>query len=378
MKIAFVRRDYTPKGGAEKYLVNLSSELVRMGEAVHIVAHTCQGPPHPKITVHPVPMVPVISPLKNLSFALGAARELKRLNVDIICGLSRGFHHDIFRISDGLHLFHMRQRYGTGMRYLFKSLTPRHRTLLYLEKKSLLAPGLKRVITNSFLAKAQVSHYYHLPEEKISVIYNGIDPSVFNPSVRDRHRSTGRKSFGIGEDETVILFVALDPERKGFILLLEALSLLKGENFKLLAVGMTDRKEYRKRVAESGLAGKVIFIGYHSRIEEVYGMGDMLVLPTFYDPFANCCLEAMASGIPVITTRQNGASELIDNGTDGFVVDEPSRVTDLAERIGRLAERETRERMGRQASLSVRGLTVEENAKRTLNLFKQVLKEKTL
>ena len=106
-------------------------------------------------------------------------------------------------------------------------------------------------------------------------------------------------------------------------------------------------------------------------------MGDMLVLPTFYDPFANCCLEAMASGIPVITTRQNGASELIDNGTDGFVVDEPSRVTDLAERIGRLAERETRERMGRQASLSVRGLTVEENAKRTLNLFKQVLRERT-
>lgn len=377
MKIALVRRDYTSRvGGAEKYLITLSHELSKMGEEIHIFAHTFDQPPDPRIQIHPVPMLPVISPLKNLSFAFNTQKELKKLRCDIICSLSRGFYHDIFRISDGLHLYHMKQRYKNGMNYLLKTLTPRHQTLLYLEKKSFRQDKLRRIIAISHLTKAQVREYYGIPEEKVEVIYNGIDPLVFNPSVRERYCHVMREKFGIKKDEAVILFVAMDLERKGLGFLLEALSLIRERKFKLFIVGKANSRNYQMIAEKLKLRERVRFMGYQSRIEEIYGMGDMLVLPTLYDPFSNCCLEAMACGIPVITTRQNGVSELIKDGNNGFVVDEAGKVNDIAKKIDLLLLPETREKMGSQAVLSVEGLTAETNAKKILKLFQDVLEEK--
>jgi UDP-glucose:(heptosyl)LPS alpha-1,3-glucosyltransferase len=379
MRIAFVRRDYTAKGGgAEKYLVTLSHELSKMGQEIHIFAHTFDQPPHSGIQIHPVSMIPVISPLKNLSFAFNAAKELKKFTFDIIFSLSRGFYHDIFRISDGLHPYHLAQRYRTVMHYLFKSLTPRHRTLLYLEKKSLTQPGLKRIVANSHLAKAQVMEYYGIPSEKIEVIYNGIDPSIFNPSVRERYRTAMRKKFGVKGDDVVILFVAMDLERKGLTYLLEAMAPLVKYPWTLLVTGKPDTGKYQKMAEHLNLSDKVKFVGYCPQIQEIYGMGDMLVLPTLYDPFSNCCLEALACGIPVITTRQNGASELIQDERNGYIVDDAGNVKDLSERIRLLLMNESRKEMSEQVSPSVEGLTIEVNAKKTLKLFREVLDEKKI
>ena len=377
MKIAFVRRDYTARGGgAEKYLVTLSRELAKMGEEVHIFAHTSDEPPHPGISIHPVPMIPFISPLKNLSFALNARSELRKVSSDIICSLSRGFYHDIFRISDGLHLYHMRQRYPHTIQYLFKQASPRHRVLLSLEKKSLTQPGLKKIIANSRLAKAQAMEFYGIPEDKIEVIYNGIDPSLFNPSLKEKYRSALREKFGIPSDSVIVLFVAMDLERKGLFFLLQALSQVREKKFKLLVVGKTDSGRYQMLADKLMLTDKITFAGYYPQVEYIYGLGDILVLPTLYDPFSNCCLEALACGIPVITTRQNGAAELIRDGSNGYVVDEASNVKLLAEKISFLLSRETREKMGEQASCSVEGLTMEANAGGVLKVFQEVLAEK--
>ena len=377
MKIAFVRRDYTARGGgAEKYLVTLSRELAKMGEEVHIFAHTSDEPPHPGISIHPVPMIPFISPLKNLSFALNARSELRKVSSDIICSLSRGFYHDIFRISDGLHLYHMRQRYPHTIQYLFKQASPRHRVLLSLEKKSLTQPGLKKIIANSRLAKTQVMEFYGISEDKIEVIYNGIDPALFNPSVKEKCHTFLRDTLGIRREETVILFVAMDLERKGLSFLLKALSQVREKKFKLLVVGKPDSGRYQKLAEKLMLTDKIKFAGYYPQVEDIYGLGEILVLPTLYDPFSNCCLEALACGIPVITTRQNGAAELIRDGSNGYVVDKASNVKLLAEKISFLLSRENREKMGEQASCSVEGLTMEANAGRVLKVFQEVLTEK--
>jgi UDP-glucose:(heptosyl)LPS alpha-1,3-glucosyltransferase len=377
MKIAFVRRDYTAKGGgAEKYLVTLSRELATMGEEVHIFAHAFDQPPHPAISFHPVSMIPIISPLKNFSFAFNVRTELKKFSFDIICSLSRGFHHDIFRITDGLHLYHMKQRYTNRVNFLIKNVSPRHQTLLYLEKKSFLCPQLKRVIANSQLAKTQVTEYYGIPKEKVEVIYNGFDPAAFNPSVREKYRPIMRKKLGIQPDDVVLLFVAMDYERKGLNFLLETLSLVKKNKVVLFVAGKGDSGKYQRITEKLRLTDRVKFIGYYPRVEEVYGMGDMLVLPTLYDPFSNCCLEALACGIPVITTRQNGASELIEDGKNGFIVENGFNARALAEKIDLLLPRETRGKMGEQAFRSVKDLTVETHAGKILRLFQDVLAEK--
>jgi len=377
MKIAFVRRNYTTRsGGAEKYLVTLSRELAKMGEEIHIFAHTFDQPSNPAIFFHPVSMFPVISPLKNLTFAFNLRAELRKSTFDIICSLSRGFYHDVFRITDGLHPYHMVQRYPNRLYCLIKNLSPRHQTLLYLEKKSFSSPQLRKIIANSQLTKAQAVEYYGIPAERVEVIYNGIDPAVFHSSVGKNFRTSMRKQFGIQPDTIVVLFVALDFERKGLEFLLEALALVNHNTVMLFVAGKGDSGRYQRIAERLKLTDRVKFIGYHPRAEELYGMGDMLVLPTLYDPFSNCCLEALACGIPVITTRQNGASELIEEGKNGFLVDTASDVKSIVEKVRLILPRQTREKMGKQAVHSVKDFTIEAHAAKVLKLFQEVLSEK--
>jgi UDP-glucose:(heptosyl)LPS alpha-1,3-glucosyltransferase len=170
----------------------------------------------------------------------------------------------------------------------------------------------------------------------------------------------------------------MDFERKGLSFLLQAMARFARYDFKLLIVGKNDTGKYRKMAERLRLADKVSFIGYYSRIEEIYGVGDMLVLPTLYDPFSNCCLEALACGVPVITTRQNGISELIRDDKNGYVVNAAENVKDLIEKISLLLIDEFREKIVRQVSPSVEGFTIEANAQKILKLFQQVVAEKNL
>jgi UDP-glucose:(heptosyl)LPS alpha-1,3-glucosyltransferase len=185
-----------------------------------------------------------------------------------------------------------------------------------------------------------------------------------------------REKFGIPPDTVVVLFVAMDFERKGLDFLLKALSLVRKQMVMLIVAGKDKSSKYQRMAEKLKLADRVKFIGYYPRVEEIYGIGDMLVLPTLYDPFSNCCLEALACGIPVVTTRQNGASELIEDGKNGFIVESGSNTSAIAEKIDLLFSREIREKMAERALRSVKDLTVAIHAGMVLKLFQEVLAEK--
>lgn len=377
MKIAFIRRDFSPTiGGAEKYLYNLSGKLATLGEEIHIFANTFDKPLHSTISIHPVPIISINSPLKNLSFAINAQKELKKFSFDIICSLSRGYYHDVFRISDGIHYYYLQQNYSKLMFHLVKYISLRHRTILYLEKKSFDSPFLKRIIANSKLARDQVVNYYRIPKEMVKVIYNGINPEIFNPRVKDKYQNLMRQRYGVPPHTFIILFIGRDYKRKGLEPLLKALSFIKEKNFILIIAGKSETGRYLSLSKKLGLMQNVRFIGYHSRPEELYGMGDVLVLPSLYDPFSNSCLEALACGLPVITTRQNGASELIENGKNGFIIENAFCTHALVKYLNQIFSRECLSKMRIEAFNSVRGLTIENNALEIQKLFHEILIEK--
>jgi len=87
----------------------------------------------------------------------------------------------------------------------------------------------------------------------------------------------------------------------------------------------------------------VHFLGEVADLTPVYAAGDIFILPTIYDPFSNACLEALASGLPVITTRSNGFTEIIDEGVHGSIVDNPANLVALREAIGFWSDSSRRE-----------------------------------
>jgi len=381
MKIALVRKEFNElHGGAERYAVNLANGLADFGHDVHIFCGRSEIKENSNITVHKVPYFKTPSPLKNLSFSRNSAKLILQESFDIVNGLAQIFPQDIYRVGDPLHINCMQAFSPIPRKRMIKYLNPRHLALLYIERNIFKNVNYKRIVANSRMSKAQVAHYYNVPEEKITVIHNGVDLNKFNIDEKQDLRRSIRKNLGIKKDETVLLFAGNDFKRKGlqFAMQCAANLIKKGLKVKLLIAGRQKAGPYLRLVRKNGYADNIIFLGHVEKIVSVFCASDMFILPTFYDPFSNVCLEAMACGLPVITTRLNGASEIIEDRDTGIVVDSPWHLEDMIAAAASVIENNSSglKEMSEKAVLAARQNPVEKNIQETEKVYQEVMKEK--
>jgi UDP-glucose:(heptosyl)LPS alpha-1,3-glucosyltransferase len=228
------------------------------------------------------------------------------------------------------------------------------------------------VMANSHLVKRQITEYYNMDPARIKVIYNPVDMGRFSPHVRKKLREPTRKMYGFDEKDMVILFISHDYKRKGLMNLLRALQRLAEKRVRLIVVGNDDEASYASWAESKGINDKISFIGSQEHIERFYAAADIFVLPTHYDAFANVCLEAMACGLPVVTTQNNGASEILRDGEHGFVL-RNSDPYELAMRINALEDPRERFRMGSNATRKAKSLTMKQHLSTILELYDSVL-----
>ncbi|MDI6865133.1 glycosyltransferase family 4 protein, partial [Thermodesulfovibrio yellowstonii] len=160
-------------------------------------------------------------------------------------------------------------------------------------------------------------------------------------------------------------------KRKGVDTLLKALTILKDQEIFLIVIGKGDIKQYLKMCKNLDIEKKVLFLGIRKDIENFYALADLFILPTIYDPFSNATLEAMATGLPVITTKNNGASELIEEGKEGFSLEDPFNHLELADKIN-LALKDI-ERMGDFARKKAEQFPIERATEEFMECIKRFL-----
>jgi UDP-glucose:(heptosyl)LPS alpha-1,3-glucosyltransferase len=374
MKIGLVCRHFlATKGGLEKYTLALSTELARRGHEIHVFANT--GEKRPDVHLHHIPLFPLTSPGKNLSFAYMASQRISSFRLDVVQSMERIWDQDIFRASDGINPIQMAERYPNPFIRQFKSMTPRRQALTYLEKRIFCKNGARFIMTNSNLIKEQICRHYGVSEDRIRVIYNSVDHQRFNISVKERFRTTVRNQYGIGQHDPVILFAGNDFQRKGLDILLKALALLQQKKIRLMVAGHDRTDVYQRWANNNGIGDLIMFLGHQENLEGLYAAADLLILPTRYDAFANVCLEAMACGTPVITTNTNGAYEIIDHGINGFVMTswEPA---ELAARIQDFLSVSDRDAMIERTAHKTESFTMNQYMDELFSLYDQVLKEK--
>ena len=376
MKIALVRKDFSPKGGGgEKYSVDLARNLRDFGHEVHVFAHRYEFLEGLSFHAVPVPLKPF--GLQNWMFAKNVRLALSRNEFDIVNGLSQIYPQDIYRLGDGIHKHWLIVRRPTIFSRFYDKVSPRHRLLLHLEKKIFSPGNYRRIITNSELCKQHAIYYYKVPPDLVDVIYCGVDSAIFNSSVRHEGARL-RRSLGIGREEMIVLFAGTNYERKGLDTLLQAVSRLEyRKKYRLLVVGKGNIPRYQRLAQRLGLQEITIFCGFQEQMPPFYGAADIFVLPSYYDPFGNVCLEAMACGLPVIATRQTGASELISQGRSGFVMEHPESTLSLSNWLDVLQDRELRRSMGALAQEQVASLTIERNVQNTILAYERVIEDKT-
>jgi UDP-glucose:(heptosyl)LPS alpha-1,3-glucosyltransferase len=326
MKIALIRRRYTPHGGAERYVENLSRHLVKGGHEIHLFSH--YWPKSDGVILHPVPMLPGNGVLKLWSFNYGVQRLLAKESFDVVQSFEKTCSQDVYRAGEGCHREWLLQRkkYEPSLKTLGVKINPFHWLTLAMERKLFEKSNTRYFIANSQRGKKEILAHYRVPERKTRVIYNAL-PFKLPPLL-------AQKVGGRGVEKKTLLFVGSGFLRKGLYFVIKALPLvLKQAEVRLMVIGRGNQKKASRIAKGLGVLEKISFIGPVKDVARYYQESDLFALPSIYEPFSNACLEAMAFGLPIITTEMNGASEDIIPGQNGFVIKDPADRETLAEYI---------------------------------------------
>lgn len=345
MKIGFIRRGHSSTGGAEAYLVRLAATLGASGHETTLV--TTSDWPAARWPFGEILRLPGKSPQEFAS-----AFQMARTGCDIHFSMERVPGCDIYRAGDGVHAAWLARRdaFEPFWKRATRWLNRKHAGILTLEREVFDPARTRLVIANSQMIRDEILSRFSFPQDRVRVVYNGIHPLTGLPP-----REEARRRFGIDPDTFCVLFLGTGWERKGLSTAIKAMEMV--DDSTLLVAGRGPADFYR--------GGNVRFLGPVSDIAGLFAAADVMTLPTWYDPFSNACLEALAAGLPVITTTANGFSEIMSADIHGSIVQAGDALA-LAEAIESWREVERRAQAKSACLALAAEFSMERNARDTL------------
>lgn len=377
VRIGLVIGELNPRrGGAELWTFEFARRLLERGHQVEVVAADFA----PAASDLPLVAHRVECGKGRLAFAAAAEAVLRRLDLDVIHDQGMGWYCDVLTCHGGAWQASteakaaalpgwLRPLKRASMRWL-----PRYGTFRRLAERQFGSSGVIVVALSQMVADG-FRRYHGLPEERLRLVYNGVDVERFSPERRAEFRAPIRARFGLSESDVLFVFVGNDYHRKGLAQAVEAVARLRSEGkpARLLVVGGKPYRRWWYRLFGRASAYVPDFTGLVDDTAPYYAAADAFVLPTLYDPCSLSVLEAAASGLPTITTRANGAGELLRDDWDGYVLDDPLDVGALAERMNRLIDTSRRQRMGMAARQTMLGHTLDRNCDELLAIYDEVV-----
>jgi len=266
----------------------------------------------------------------------------------------------------------MKFRQGEALRAI---ANPFHRAVLHVEQANYRPDRFRRAIAVSSSVARELTEYYGVDPDRITVIPNAVDIARFQPPDAAARRARIRAQHGYADDDVVLLFVGKEFRRKGLAAIIDALPAL-ADSVKLLVVGGDDPAAFRTQASTAGVGARVTFAGHSSTVEDYFQAGDVFVFPTVYEAFGLVMLEAAAAGLPVVATPLGVAEEFIVDGRNGALIARDG--ASIARAVAPLAaDRDLRRRLGEQARVDAGGYTSwDAVAARTLEVYEEVVDAK--
>lgn len=362
LRIAIVIERFGPAaGGVENVAWQVSRELTRVGEDVTIITRQSDTDTaraiefsenfEPHVTIQKVRVPSAWQPLRVVAFSRAASIASRSGAFDVVHSFSRTRHQDLYRAGGGSHSDYLRRTHSRAGSEL-RQLSPRHRVLLSIEARVFGDPTQKIQCASRLVADAIVEEH-GVSQERILLLPNAVDADRYGSPAAIEAGGQLRAQLD-PKAKSIWLFPASGWRRKGLPLLFEGLATMPDSGLRLWIAGNDDERPWRRSAAKMGIGERVRFLGPRDDLEVVYGAVDGMVLPTRYDAFANVTLEAAASGLPIITTRANGAAEWL--GDDVCLLESARDPAALAQAFINLANVEQRRALGQRAQKRARSL----------------------
>lgn len=377
MRVALVLDRFDPKhGGLEHWAFQLATWLMNRAHEVHIVAAQCGcRTTDARLILHPLG-----SAESRIAVAEKMEQYLKQLPVDVIHDLGSGWYYDVLQPQFGTkwadHLGNLRSLpWFKRPKYLWKrEHRIRLRDAAELERQQYSRLD-GQIIAVSQMTLANLRHFYQIPAEQTTVIHNGVDPNRFSPEVSHQSRTQMRRQLRI-DDKVVLIFAGHNFQLKGLETVIRALKRVRERRLHLIVIGRESSEKWQGLASRLGIADQVSFCGFVPEVEPYYAAADAFVQPTCYDPCSLVTLEAAAFGLPVVTSRFNGAAELFTHGTNGWIAHNPRNDREVAGYLQALLDDESRQKMGAAArEVAVRN-TAEGCFERIFQIYLKVSRER--
>ncbi len=375
------------RGGAETSTRQFMHHLMDAGVELHVYTRS-RPSPVPGLFVHSVSGAAMSRTRKSVNFALRVDRMLGEETFDIVHTFVPIRRADVYQPRGGSVPETMERnialRSSAAMQWCKRCanrLNLKQRYMARMERAMLEGLNPPTVAAISRYVARQFEQHYEISSDRIRLIYNGVDQDPLQSCNRELERAALREEFGIKDDEILVLEVAHNFRLKGVHHWLQAMELLRKQghkNIRSLVIGRGDSPRWHHRAKKISLDGVLEFLGPSERVRLFYHAADVLAHPTYYDPCSRVVLEAMASGLPCITTRWDGASEIVTNGVSGFVLDEPDDVEKLCDGVESLLDPELRKRMGAAARIAVEPFSMARHASEMLKLYEELSHSKTV
>lgn len=370
-KIAVVVPKYGLVGGGERFASEITERLARDEQLeIHVFANRWVAGSD-RITFHKVPKIRFPRFLGPLAFAWYVKWKIGHMNFDLVHSHHWILHADIFSAHGVPHAGWVRE-----VRKRIPSLYDR--AVIFIERQIMKGCDSTSFLPVSTLAMAAFKQEYKDLPGDWQVMHPGVEVSRFSQPDRMACRNDIRKRYAIGDGDILLLFVGMNFEVKGLDTIIAALAKARnsqpGVNIRLLVVGRGDEGKYRKLAQSFGIEEAVSFAGTQTAgLERYYRAADAFIMLSRFDTFGMVVLEAMAAGLPVIVSPNVGAKDLVQEGSNGFVLPSPDDVDTAANCIVRLTDENSRNVMGMAAAQTAALHDWERLAEKMENLYQAVL-----
>lgn len=375
MRIGFETELFDPaRGGTEVYVSRFARQMLAAGHEVHLFSSDFREPPA-GARLHRV------QPYH--AAAVQAAIAVQGL--DVVVGSGRRPGMSVFQPHGGTYLGSRRQNLALIrnpiLRRLagwFNCINPKCRVAARLERAQYAQQQPRpHFVAISQRVRDDMRRDYQVPDDRLHVVYHGVDTEQFSPARRACQREAMRRAWGLGPETVCFLLVAHNFRLKGARELIEAAGRIRSQrrDFAVVIVGKGRPGPFQRLAKRFGCGAVVRFPGPLREIERAYAAADVYVQPAWYEPFGLVVLEALACGVPVIASRFTGAAELMSDGREGHVIDTPADTATLAERMLDLFDAGRRQRMGQHARILAERHTQQHHFKAMMNVFELAARE---
>lgn len=377
MRIGLVLEQFDPaRGGREQWTWAFTQRLLELGHEVHVVARAFST----KTRQVPIACHPVYCDPSPIAFAGAVRAVLEPLTLDIVHDMGMGWYCDVFHPHGGSMASSAERKllflpaWLRGLKRMANRMLPRHRTFHTLMQRQYADHG-QIVLALSQASAADFQRFHGVTPERIRIVYNGVDTERFSPRRCQPQREPTRRRLGLGADTLMALIVAHNFRLKGVATLLGAMRRLQtaGRDVRLVIVGGKHIDSWQRYVTRLGLSEQVTFVGRVDDPLPYYAAADCYVHPTYYDPCSLVALEAAACGLPLITSRYNGASEMFRDGEDVLLVDDPADESAMAGVMRTLLDDATRQRLGEAARTTILQHSFHRNVDEILDIYQEIL-----